>query len=112
LYGTLSDEAIISTLLDEDPSLGDLICKFADKLPVMVEDIRQSCHEQRWQSLKGQLHDLKGIGSFYGYPVLTELSANMELELHAGRHGALPPLLGRLDELCRRICQGVRDLER
>lgn len=69
---------IISDLLEEEADLIDLIDKFITRLPAMRDAITLAYTEKDWENFSGLVHQLKGVGGGYGYPMLTEMCASIE----------------------------------
>lgn len=69
---------ITSDLLEEEADLIDLIDKFITRLPAMRDAITLAYTEKDWENFSGLVHQLKGVGGGYGYPMLTELCASIE----------------------------------
>ena len=100
---------IISTLLQEEPDIADLLQGFIDKLPQKVRQLRDTLETRDKQQLAEAIHDLKGVSGNYGYKVLFELCQKMEFEVLAGRLNGLPDMLNRMDQLIERIRLGLPD---
>ena len=79
MNGKMINKIITSDLLEEDPDLIDLIDKFMLRLPVMYESIVKAYREEDWGSFLGLIHQMKGVGGGYGYPMLTTLCAAIEV---------------------------------
>ena len=77
-----NDESrIVSELLREGPEMAELIPYFLERLPDYVECLRKAQSRDDMAMLKKQAHDLKAVGSAYGYPQVTELAATIETAL-------------------------------
>jgi len=100
---------IISTLLQEEPDIADLLQGFIDKLPQKVTQLRKTLEGRDKQKLAAEIHDLKGVSGNYGYKVLFELCQKMEFEVLAGRLNGLPEMLSRMEQLIERIRLGLPD---
>lgn len=99
--------AIQSRLLQAEPDLSDLVEKFVLDLPAVLDELRQLSEAQDWPTLRHKVHDLKGMGGTFGYPDLSELAAKLEFQLINQDGQAVDTLLGELDKLVKRICQGL-----
>jgi signal transduction histidine kinase/CheY-like chemotaxis protein/HPt (histidine-containing phosphotransfer) domain-containing protein len=106
-----SNGPLISTILEEEPEFAEIIKKFTDSLPEMIQTISNSYHEKDWQMFNKEVHNLKGMGGGFGYPQITELSANMELLLMKGNHLAIEAILNELEILRDRIIAGAENLK-
>jgi len=72
---------IFSELLQEGSEMADLIEYFINRLPGYLECLRDAQSKSDIVMLKKQAHDLKGIGSAYGYPQVTDLAIKLEAAL-------------------------------
>jgi len=75
----MSNQIISSELLKEEPDLIDLIDRFISRLPGMQEAIIKAHNEKDWETFTGLIHQMKGVGGNYGYPMLTTLCAEIEM---------------------------------
>jgi len=71
---------LTSNLLESEPDLIDLIEKFMVRLPTFHEKINSAYKEQNTEEFSNLIHQLKGVGGGYGYPMLTELCVKIELQ--------------------------------
>lgn len=90
------DDPIPSDLVNQDKSFTDLVQEFVDGLDRRMADMGAALSVGDFQALTHLAHQLKGSGGGYGYPVLTELSS--QIEQHALTE-ALPACQQALDEL-------------
>jgi len=93
--------AITSQLLEKEPEFLDLVEVFVQRLPATIANIGRLFDERKWPQLRKEVHELKGMGGGFGYPVLTELAAKIESQIAAENQDAVKSLLLELD--------GVRD---
>ena len=61
--------------------------QFRAGLPSQLDRIRAALSGADWPGLRSLIHTLKGTAGSYGFGRLTELSAQVEGELDAQRHG-------------------------
>ena len=99
-------EPIVSSLLDEDPELLELVTKFVERLPEQLSDINDAVKENNWAELKRKVHDLKGLGGNFGFPVISQVAKQIEDEIRAQSFTNIPPLLQELNSLYQRIRLG------
>ena len=102
---------ISSLLLEREPEFLDLVEVFVRRLPPIVVKIRQLFNERQWPQLKKEVHDLKGMGGGFGYPMLTELAARVESQVIREDIQGISGLLDELDGLSHRIVLGMSKLE-
>jgi signal transduction histidine kinase/CheY-like chemotaxis protein len=74
-------EPLLSTLMEEGDHFFDLILKFVEKLPGYLTNINQAYSSADWESLSINSHDLKGVCANYGFPQLSEIASNIELDV-------------------------------
>lgn len=70
---------ITSDLLVEEPHLIDLVDKFISRLPGMYDAIIKAHDTEDWKVFSDLIHQMKGVGGGYGYPMLTRLCADIEI---------------------------------
>ncbi len=75
----MTNNIITSALLEEDPDLIDLIDRFISRLPGMQDVIIKAYDSEDWEKFTGLIHQMKGVGGGYGYPMLTTLCADIEV---------------------------------
>lgn len=73
-----NETPIKSKLVQDDESFADLVEEFVDGLAKRVSDMSTALQENNLDDLKRFAHQLKGAGGGHGYPVLTEVSAQLE----------------------------------
>ena len=100
-------KAIPSQMLDTDPDMIALIKKFVVTLPSFVKTIDQAMNAQDWQSLSAEIHKLKGLGGGYGYPMLTDLSKEIEDTIRNENHNLVTEKIDTLKHLIDCIIEGV-----
>jgi signal transduction histidine kinase/CheY-like chemotaxis protein/HPt (histidine-containing phosphotransfer) domain-containing protein len=100
---------IVSSLLEEEPDIADLLQGFIDRLPATIEEIRNTLERQDKDELAKRIHDLKGVSGNYGYNILFELCQKMEFEIHADRLNSLFNMLERMEKTIDRIRLGLPD---
>jgi CheY-like chemotaxis protein len=103
------DRMLTSDLLAEDPDLIDLIDKFMRRLPEMQSAINQSYNDKNWEVFSGLIHQMKGVGGGYGYPMLTDLCANLEVQLKNQSMDNVAKLMNEFNELAEQILAGSEE---
>ena len=94
---------ITSSLLEEEPELFDLVAQFVERLPQQLAGIGLALDEQNWPALKQEVHDLKGLGSSFGFPIISAIAGQIEDQLKLQRYDNISPLLDELNSICQRI---------
>ncbi len=90
---------IESQLLRDDPEMADLVISFVGGLTQRLGDMARAAAAHELADLRRLAHQLKGAAGGYGYPQLTDLSAELE---SAARSAAA--------EQCLAILELVRDM--
>ena len=105
---TIEGEKILLTsdLLNDDPDLIDLIDKFMLRLPVMRDAINQAHSDNNEEELSGLIHQMKGVGGGYGYPMLTELCAKIEFQIASKNDENKNALIEEFNLLVEEILEG------
>ena len=73
--------------------------------------IRQLFQQRAWPQLKKEVHELKGMGGGFGYPMLTELAGRIESQIKNQNSDAVETLLDELAGVCLRIVEGMPAVE-
>jgi CheY-like chemotaxis protein/HPt (histidine-containing phosphotransfer) domain-containing protein len=105
-----SDTALTSLLLAEEPELTDIVIQFVTRLPQLTTSISAAFQQNDWHEFKSEVHKLKGMGSGFGYPQLTELAARLERLFANNNHAAIEANLVELRSLTTRIQAGMPTL--
>ena len=103
---TADQYPITSLLLDEEPELFDLVAQFVERLPAQIAVISRALDERNWPALKQEVHDLKGLGSSFGFPIISAIARQIEDKLAQQLYDNLSPLLEELKSICERITLG------
>lgn len=106
----LTDEIatpISSSLLEEEPELIDLIQRFVNKLPERIDEIKQHYDEKKWDSLRQNIHDLKGVSGNFGFEELYKIAQNIEFELLKENYGRISGRISELESMSKRIEAGL-----
>ena len=97
---------LTSELLIEEPELIDLIDKFMLRLPVLQNQINQAYNDENEKELSDYIHQLKGVGGGYGYPTLTDLCAEIELQIKAKNAENISSLMNDFNDMVEEILNG------
>lgn len=100
---------LTSGILDDEPDLIDLIDKFISRLPGMWDSIRQAHKVQDEEEFLRLIHQMKGVGGGYGYPVLTELCSQIEFQTENQNHEKVIELMEEFNLMVDRICEGQNE---
>ena len=103
-----SGEPIVSTMLDEEPELRDLVQRFVSELPAMLDKLHDVYRQEEWATLEDLLHDFKGMGGNFGYEVLSELAGKAEFQLLSENYVSVKNLLDDMNNASDCIYEGIR----
>ncbi len=103
---------IVSALIEEEPELIDLVFRFVNNLPTTLEKITQASKNKNWDELKNIIHQLKGVGGGYGYPMLTVISAKIQFQLESNCYEEAIILISELDNMCQQIYAGLNSQQK
>ncbi|MCA9245166.1 MAG: Hpt domain-containing protein [Phycisphaerales bacterium] len=92
-------ETLISQLVEEDPSMKDLVEDFVAGLPDTIANLRSAAEALNWEELRMLAHRLKGSGGSYGYPQISEVAALMEQHFRKQTVDDFADCARQLDEL-------------
>ncbi|MEE8388301.1 MAG: Hpt domain-containing protein [Acidiferrobacterales bacterium] len=101
-------DPIVSILLQEEPELGELVSRFIDALPGLVDDFASAIEQKDWPMVRQLAHDMKGIGGGYGYPLLSELAERMGQGVKNEQFVKLKSDLVEMKQLMQRIILGCQ----
>jgi len=102
-----SGTPIVSSLLENEPDLADLVYEFVRKLPDMVNNIQDAYASKQSDKLRLEVHALKGTGGNFGYADLFNLAKRIEFEVVAGNLAGAGELINSLVDVEERIEQGI-----
>ena len=101
------DETVLtSNLLNDEPDLIDLIDKFMARLPSMQDAINVAHSEGSTEEFSGLIHQLKGVGGGYGYPMLTDLCTKIEFQITAKNTQNVITLIEEFNLMVAQILEG------
>ena len=72
---------------------------FVAGLPVRMQDIRAAYSRQDWPQLAAGIHDLKGMGSGFGYPQLTGIAAAIQAAITERNYAGLAESVSKLERI-------------
>lgn len=101
------NQIITSELLKDDPDLIDLIDSFISRLPNMQDEIIKAYDEKNWKTFTSLIHQMKGVGGNYGYPMLTTLSIKIEALTKEENFSEVKNKLNELGLMSENILAGV-----
>ena len=81
---------------ENDPEFLALVRQFKEELPDRISSIQEALSAEDWPELKSLVHKLKGLGSSFGYPDLSDISAKIQTELSRESYEPIPELVKQL----------------
>jgi HPt (histidine-containing phosphotransfer) domain-containing protein len=89
--------------MTSEPKLNDhVVAKYLGRFEEKILRIRDFLAKNDWESLKVECHRIKGSGSVYGFPLLSELGANAEkliIENGTGASEGIQNLLSAMEKI-------------
>jgi HPt (histidine-containing phosphotransfer) domain-containing protein len=98
---------IVSTLLESEPALLDLVVEFVRRLPDHVRELREAFGHGDHDTLRARVHTLKGTAGNFGYQDLFRLCQVIEFEMAKKSDPDIARALSSLDSLTDRIARGL-----
>jgi len=77
----------------DDPEFQALVQQFENELPQKIRQIQKAMEEQDWTELKSLVHKLKGLGASFGYPEVSDISAQIQTAITSEMFDNVPPLV-------------------
>ncbi len=99
---------LISSLVEEDPGMRDLVADFLDGLAQRAVDLRDAHAQADWQQLLTLAHQIKGAGGSYGYPRISALGATMETAFKQQSAGEFDAWIAEFEQLVAAATAGLR----
>ena len=100
---------LTSNLLKSEPDLIGLIEKFMLRLPIFQEKINMAHREKNTEEFSNLIHQLKGVGGGYGYPMLTELCTKIEFQVSSEDEVNINVLMQEFDSMVEQILAGKEE---
>ncbi|WP_455200180.1 response regulator, partial [Kaarinaea lacus] len=85
----------------EDPEFQALLQQFEDELPGKLVNIQTAADKMDWLELKNLVHKLKGLGASFGYPEVSDISAQIQTSIAKELFDAIPGLVEQLMGSCK-----------
>jgi len=98
---------LYSTMLEDEPEMGDLVEKYCHRLPDLVEQFRRGVRQGDLEILKKLSHDLKGTGGGMGFPLLTDFATHFEARINTRDVDNLEKLVDEMAAIVQRIIKGM-----
>jgi len=83
--------------LANKPIFTELVQKFVSHLPDSINNIKQLAKAKQWSEVKKITHQLKGMGGGLGFPVITEITKEIDIEIARANYLGAQNLIEQLD---------------
>jgi len=100
---------LTSNLLKSEPDLIGLIEKFMLRLPTFQEKINAAYREHDTEEFSNLIHQLKGVGGGYGYPMLTEICVKIESQVLTEDATNMKVSMQEFDSMVEQILAGKEE---
>ncbi len=100
-----TDQPELTSQLQDDPELSEVVDVFLAELPKMLEKLTDACGESNNELFKNMAHQLKGASSSAGFDMLSKQAADLE---DLSNQQQLDDIKNQVDELtvlCNRIME-------
>ncbi len=87
----------------DDPDFQDLLELFFESIESQSREFVEAREQQQWEELETKAHQLKGAGSGYGFPGLSEKAWALETVCQQKNEAAIIPCLDDLLAYIERI---------
>jgi HPt (histidine-containing phosphotransfer) domain-containing protein len=88
----------------------ELIIKFVKGLPEKLDEIEKFRNENKWKDVCSELHKIKGIGTSMGYPMVTDIAAEIEQEAIKENEVEVDKLFLKMKEICEQAGKNIPEL--
>jgi len=105
--GQENQQPIPSQLLADEPAMGEVVIAYLKRLPELMLRVNDAMAQQNWPELRKVIHDIKGTGGGFGYPILTDLATKIEFQMAKDDVAEITASVAALNCLCQRIYSGA-----
>ena len=95
--------AIISTILEDEPEMVDIIESFVKELPTRYKQIKDAFYAKNSADLKAFVHTLKGTSGGLGFNEIYELMKKIEFQILAESRSDVEQLIREFGYLLKRV---------
>ena len=83
-----------------NPRFKELVLRFVNKLPEMLEEINQATSNHEWTRVKAVSHNLKGMGGSFGYNEITDVAGAINKKITDNDLDGIVDIISRLNIVC------------
>jgi PAS domain S-box-containing protein len=102
---TETDDCDKSNTFYSSPRFLAIVERFKKKLPDMVVELSDAVRTENWDLVKEKSHDLKGIGGAMGFPQITEIARQMNVQVNDKDYDQVTQTCTELEKQCQSILQ-------
>lgn len=99
-------QVVIHSQYESDPAIAKILHVFLDSLPGMLSDLRYALQGGDAATMASLAHQLKGAGGGYGYPTVSDVSAQLEQMAKDEDWELIATTLVRLESICAAVLRG------
>ncbi len=103
LYKYLSSTKAANPTISKAKKLEQLTQNFLTKLPSRISLIIELKQQQYWTQLEAETHNLKSLGTPFGFPEITKISDQINLCCRNEQYQQIPMLVDELTNYCSNI---------
>ncbi len=100
------EKKIVSDLVKEDSDFAHIVLEFVEGLSSRLTRMEEALRDSDLETLRVAAHQLKGSGGGYGYPILTDRAAKLEIHAKAGELQQCIDAMQDLRNICSRVVVG------
>jgi HPt (histidine-containing phosphotransfer) domain-containing protein len=86
-----------------DPDLEDLIPGFLENRKLDVDKLRSALDQNSFEDLRSIGHSIKGVGGGYGFDLMSEYGANIEMAAKESNADEVLENINKLDDYLKRL---------
>ena len=109
-YLEIEDGVVQDVFEKRSPKMQELIIKFVKGLPEKLDNVEKFKNENKWKDVRTELHKIKGIGTSMGYPMVTDIAAEIEKEAIKENEVEVDKLLLKMKEICEQVGENISEL--
>lgn len=102
----MSNNTLVSSLVDEGGAVLKLILLFVDGLPETIKEIKALYENEDWDEFSLRVHGLKGTAGNFGFLEVSDVSEMIEEMVLNNHFDEIEIALFKLDRLEERISAG------
>ena len=109
-YLEIKDEVISEVFDKRSRKMQELIIKFVNSLPEKLDKVEKLRDEKKWNDIRSEIHKIKGVGTSMGYPVVTDIAAEIEQEALKENEVEVDKLLLKMKDVCEQARKNIPEL--